>query len=305
MLLAADNIYQGDARDLLPQVAPESVALAVWSPPYHVGKNYEHGVTVEEWEGLLREVIALHEPILKPGGFLVININDILAFPDPALPRIQADNVSHRRQTVTREQIEQAKAAHPDANRRQLAALLGCSEQTVDRRLNGNNARGGKYQPQTRRRLAGPLLESAAYEAGLPLYDVRIWAKDPAWANSRWTSGSYRAVDDYEYLYVFWKPGVTKVDRDRIARTEWGEWGSRGIWRIPSVRRNDVHEAMFPPELPRRCIRLLTEPGDTVLDCFAGTGTTAVVAQELDRRFIAIELDPGYAEIARERVGRA
>ncbi|HEX4680503.1 MAG TPA: site-specific DNA-methyltransferase [Gaiellaceae bacterium] len=302
MLLHADEIYEGDARDLLPLVAPDSVALALWSPPYHVGKAYEEGVTVAEWEGLLREVIALHEPILKPGGFLVININDILAFPDPEMPRIQADNVSHRRQQVTREQIEQAIAAHPDANRRQLAALLGCSEQTIDRRLNGNNARGGKYQPQTRVKLAGPLLEEAAMEAGLYLHDRRVWLKDPAWVNSRWTSSSYRSVDDFEYLYVFWKAGVTKVDRGRLAHQEWGAWGSRGVWTIPSVRANDEHEAMFPSELPRRCIRLLTEPGELVLDCFAGSGTTAAVARELGRRYIAFELDPAYAQLARRRL---
>ncbi|HEX4680487.1 MAG TPA: site-specific DNA-methyltransferase [Gaiellaceae bacterium] len=302
MFLAADNIYEGDARDLLPLVAADSVALALWSPPYHVGKRYEESVTVGEWEGLMRDVIALHERILKPGGFLVININDILAFPDPTMPRIQADNVSHRRQTVTREQIEQTMAEHPDANRRQLAALLGCSEQTVDRRLNGNNARGGKYQPQTRVKLAGPLLEEAASAARLHLYDRRVWLKDPAWANSRWTSSSYRSVDDFEYLYVFWKPGVTKVDRGRLEQSEWGEWGSRGVWMIPSVRANNEHEAMFPPELPRRCIRLLTDPGEIVLDCFAGSGTTAAVARELKRHYIAIELDPTYARLARRRL---
>jgi DNA modification methylase len=89
---------------------------------------------------------------------------------------------------------------------------------------------------------------------------TNLWVKDPAWANSRWSSNSYCAVDDFEYVYVFWKPGVTKVDRDRLTRTEWGEWDSRGTWQIPSVRKNDAHEAMFPLELPRRCIRLLTGP---------------------------------------------
>lgn len=305
MPLAVDEIHEGDARALLPQIERDSVALAVWSPPYHVGKCYEQGVTSKAWEHLLGGVIALHEPILRPGGFLAININDILCFTDPKMPRIQADNISHRRQKVTREQIEATIAAHPDASRHQLAALLDCSEQTIDRRLNGNNARGGKYQPQTRVKLAGPLLEAAARDAGLYLYDRRIWLKDPAWANSRWTSSSYRSVDDFEYVYVFWKPGVTRVDRSRLESGEWGAWGSRGIWQIPSVRANDNHEAMFPPELPRRCIRLLTDPGDTVLDCFAGSGTTALVARELGRHYIAIELDPRYAALAHDRIAEA
>lgn len=97
---------------------------------------------------------------------------------------------------------------------------------------------------------------------------------------------------------------MTRVDRDRLTRTEWGEWGSRGTWRIPSVRKNDSHEAMFPQELPRRCIRLLTDPGDVVLDCFAGAGTTALAVQELDRRYIiGIELDRSYVRVSPQRLG--
>jgi hypothetical protein len=60
-------------------------------------------------------------------------------------------------------------AANPSFNTRQLVGLLCCSEQTIDRRLNGNNLRGGKYEPQTRVRLAGGLVEAAAYDAGFPV----------------------------------------------------------------------------------------------------------------------------------------
>lgn len=112
-------------------------------------------------------------------------------------------------------------------------------------------------------------------------YDRRIWVKDPAWANCNWTSNSYRSVDEFEYVYIFWKPGITKVDRNRLPQSAWAEWGSRGVWNIPSVRKNDIHEAMFPIELPRRLIRMLSDQGETVLDCFMGSGTTALAAVEL------------------------
>lgn len=78
--LASNSIYQGDARSYLPRIRPNSVALSVWSPPYFVGKDYESDLTFEEWQSLLREVIRLHFPVIKPGGFLVINIADILCF---------------------------------------------------------------------------------------------------------------------------------------------------------------------------------------------------------------------------------
>lgn len=293
--------HEGDNRDLLKLLPTDSVALSIWSPPYFVGKTYEQGLTVGEWSALIHAVIAEHARVLKPGGFMAINIADILAFSDDSLPRFQADVVSTKRSSVTREQVLEAKAAHPDYNRYQLAALLGCSEQTIQRRLDHNNVRGGKYKAQTRVKTVGGMLEEFALESGMPMYDRRVWVKDPAWANSRWHSLSYRSVDEFEYIYIFWKPGITKVDRTRLKREEWAEWGSRGVWDFASVRANDLHEAMFPPELPRRLIRMLTDPEDLVLDPFMGSGTTGIAAIELGRPFIGFELLRDYAQLANDR----
>lgn len=216
------------------------------------------------------------------------------------MPKYMADIISSKRSPVTRDDVLKMMEIHPDWNRYQLAEALGCSEQTVDRRLHGNNIRGGKYNSQTRVQLVGDMLSSYALEAGLYLYDRRIWQKDPAWANSNWTTQSYRAVDEFEYLYFFWKPGVTVVDRNKLTKKEWTEWGSRAIWSFPSVRKNDDHEAKFPVELPLRTIKLLTSPGDIVLDCFMGSGTTATAAKKEKRAYIGIELDPEYARLANQ-----
>jgi len=303
--LKLDRVHCGDCRRLLSQIRKETIACSFWSPPYHVGKSYEAETQYDQWVALLRECVRLHLEVLKPGAFLVVNINDILCFKDETMPRIQAATLNHRRCSVTREQILRVMRKHPEMNRYQLAARLGCSEQTIDRRLKHNNIRGGKKAPQTRVNLVGGLLDELACEAGLYLYDRRIWAKDPAWENCRWHTTSYRAVDDFEYLYMFWKPGITKVDRKRLRPEEWAEWGSRGVWSIPSVRSNDDHEAKFPLELARRVIRLFTDPGDIVLDCFMGSGTTGVAATELGRRFIGIELNPDYARAANQAARRA
>ncbi len=300
--LQLDNIYCGVAESLLKQIQPNSVAVSVWSPPYHVGKKYELGQTYNEWERMLEKVIQLHFDILKPGGFLAINIGDILCFPDPKMPRIQANNVSMRRSKVTKEDVEREMKKHPDYNRRQLAEILGCSEQTVDRRLHGNNIRGGKYSIQTRVKIVGGIIEKFALEAGLYSYDRRIWVKDAAWANCNWTSNSYRSVDEFEYIYIFWKPGITKVDRKRLSPEEWSEWGSRAIWNIKSVRKNNDHEAKFPLELPKRVIRLFSDPGETVLDCFMGSGTSAIAALSVGRHFIGIEKEKQYVELSRKSV---
>ena len=212
--------------------------------------------------------------------------------------------VGRKRSSVTQEDVVRAMELHPDYNRYQIAKLLGCSEQTVDRRLNGNNIRGGKSEAQTRVKIVGGLVEKWALGAGFYTYDRRVWVKDAAWENSRWASLSYRAVDEFEYLYIFWKPGITKIDRSRLTAEDWKEWGSRGVWNFPSVRSNDDHEAKFPIELPSRAIRLLTDPGDIVLDCFMGSGTTAAAAVRENRHFIGVELDADYVGLARKTVTR-
>lgn len=65
-----------------------------------------------------------------------------------------------------------------------------------------------------------------------------------------------------------------------------------------------MHPARFPAALPEFFIRLLTEPGDTVIDPFAGSNTTGVVAEGLRRRWIALERVPEYLEASRVRFER-
>ena len=300
--LTDNHLYCGDSRTLLHQIEPETVTLSFWSPPYFVGKSYEKHLSFEQWQELLHEVIGLHFEIIAPGGFVAINIADILAFSDSEMPRIQADNISLKRSGITREQVFSAKLAYPDFNRYQLAELLGCSEQTIDRRLNHNNVRGGKYTSQTKVKLVGGLVQEWAEDAGFFLYDRRAWVKDPCWENSRWHSLSYRAVDEFEYIYIFWKPGISIIDRNRLSKEEWIDWGSRAVWNIPSVRSNTEHEAQFPLELPRRVIRIFSGKGDLVIDPFMGLGTTAIAAIREQRRYIGIDYVPEYVERAAGRI---
>jgi site-specific DNA-methyltransferase (adenine-specific) len=296
--LDINRIYCGDAIALLPQIQPHSIALSVWSPPYHVGKDYEKRMTYDEWVALLSFAIKLHFDVLRPGGFLAINIADILCFKDDSLPKIMAENVSRRKVSITKEQVLETWSMHPECSRQQIAEMLNCSEQTIDRRVNGNNVRGGKYSAQTRVKLVGDILEKAAYGSSLYLYDRRIWVKDPAWENSRWHSISYRAIDEFEYIYIFWKPGISTIDKSKLSREEWINWGSRAVWHIASVRSNDDHEAKFPIELPRRLIQLFSKPGDNVLDCFVGSGTTAAAAIIEGRNYIGIDKEPKYVRLA-------
>lgn len=92
-----------------------------------------------------------------------------------------------------------------------------------------------------------------------------------------------------------------EVDRERIGKEEWAEWGSRAVWNIRSVQRNNRHECEFPEMLAERVIRLFTDTGDVVLDPFAGSGTTTAMARKLKRKYVGIDRLDKYAKLAQNR----
>ena len=77
----------------------------------------------------------------------------------------------------------------------------------------------------------------------------------------------------------------------------------RSVWTIPTQPYADAHFAAFPEALPERCIRAGSAVGDTVLDPFAGSGTTLLVACRLGRNAVGCELNPAYAAMAERRIG--
>lgn len=76
----------------------------------------------------------------------------------------------------------------------------------------------------------------------------------------------------------------------------------RTVWTIPIAPFPDAHFATFPPALAETCIKAGCPAGGVVLDPFAGSGTTGLVADRLKRRSILIELNPDYAAMAAERI---
>lgn len=81
-----------------------------------------------------------------------------------------------------------------------------------------------------------------------------------------------------------------------------GQRNRRSVWVIPTKPYSGAHFATFPEALVEPCIMATSRPGDLVLDPFAGSGTTGVVAHRLNRYFIGIELNPAYADLAMSRI---
>ena len=103
-----------------------------------------------------------------------------------------------------------------------------------------------------------------------------------------------------------WEGGISGIrNRRRYSGAPQGHpagRNKRSVWTVPTHHYEDAHFATFPPKLVEPCILAGSAPGDVVLDPFAGSGTTGVVALRHDRSFIGIELSAAYCEIARWRI---
>ena len=117
---------------------------------------------------------------------------------------------------------------------------------------------------------------------------------------------------DYEFILIFKKLGKPDVavsrevkEQSKMTTEEWREYFS-GHWTFGGARQ-DGHIAMFPEELPKRLIKMFAFKGETVLDPFMGSGTTALAARNLERNSIGYEINPEFIEIARRKlnVGQA
>lgn len=158
-----------------------------------------------------------------------------------------------------------------------------------------------------------PKLVDYLQSIGVYLYARIIWEKDDPWANSSHVSfhkkiqhAEYRILPAWEYVFVFRKGKQARKDnnvtKDRyITKSDWKKL-VHGVWKIRSVARNDMHEAMFPEELVYNCVQLYSFPNDIVLDPFSGSGTTSAVSKKSGRNYIGYELDEHYATISLKRL---
>lgn len=72
------------------------------------------------------------------------------------------------------------------------------------------------------------------------------------------------------------------------------------VLHLATETKNKNHSAVFPQDLPKWFIKLFTKKGDWVLDPFMGSGTTAIIAQQMERNAIGIEILPEYFKLAQK-----
>ncbi len=164
-------------------------------------------------------------------------------------------------------------------------------------------------------------------EIGFNIHDTMIWAKD-----SCAFPEATRYYPTFEYMFVFskGKPKTIHLIEDR--KNKWGgtnvhgtfrepdgtlkcrsatwketvckEYGVRfNVWNVPTEKNNKTgHPAVFPKAIARDHIITWSNEGDVVLDPFSGSGTTAIEALNLGRKFIGIEISEEYYEKSKKRI---
>ena len=142
------------------------------------------------------------------------------------------------------------------------------------------HCRGGIYVAMSSSEL--DVLQAAFRAAG------GKWSTFIIWAKNTFTLGRADYQRQYEPILYGWPEGATR---------HWcGDRDQSDVWQIKKPHKNDLHPTMKPVELVERAIRNSSRPGDTVLDCFGGSGTTMIAAEKSGRCARLIELDPKYVD---------
>jgi len=175
---------------------------------------------------------------------------------------------------------------------------------------------------------SGSSFKQALYfkEIGFNIHDTMIWQKISPFQHKN------RYIQCFEYMFVFSKGFRREANLIKDRKNKWAgtqihgterqkngqtknlskiqkskkvkEFGARyNIWDIPPDKNNKTgHPAVFPIQIAQDHIETWTNPGQTVMDPFMGSGTTGLACKNLNRDFIGIEKDREYFRIAKQRI---
>jgi len=259
-----NRIIQGDCRNVLRDMPDESVHLAITSPPYNVGLDYDghndHMSYAEYLAWLLPVWRELHR-VLVDGGRFALNIAPT--------------------------SIKDFKPIHYD-----LAAQLRSLGFIMRTEILW-------YKQTMRRRTAWGSWKSPRNPHIIPSWEyVLVFSK------GSWTLEGDKKLADIageEFIKFsdgFWPIGPETKGRQPFLKSLYPT--RRGRNTVQAKR--DGHPAPFPEELIYRLIKFYTYRGNVVLDPFGGTGTVAVVARKTGRHFVHIDLSKKYCQIAAQRL---
>lgn len=268
-LISDLQILTGDNRKILPKLSAESVQCCVTSPPYWGLRDYDHALQIGaetspvQYVENLVEVFHEVRRILRKDGTLWLNVGDGYA--------------------------RNGGTGNCGPN-----AIVGNTKKHIQKR----NCKVPNCWGLKDRDLMGlPWRIAFALQADGWILRSRItWIKKTAMPESV----KNRPTNATEDIFLMSKE-PTYYYNSEVVREVTGA-NLRNCWVLGPDTSGNGHPATFPRELARRCILLGSRDGDTVLDPFSGSGTTGVVAQELGRSAILIELNSEYSKITKKRL---
>lgn len=172
---------------------------------------------------------------------------------------------------------------------------------------------GGRFRCFANHAEVGRRLEAAGLEPLVPVLWKKPTNKPNAFLGSGFIPTNGYVTLDCEHVLVHrkgggrkWPPGDVLRYASAFSKEERDQWFTQ-VWTFAGVRQagEGRRTAAFPQELPERLVRMFSVVGDTVLDPFAGTGTTVEVARAWGRRGIGVERDAALVTAARARWGDA
>lgn len=262
-----NQILEGDCRDLLPQLPDACIDLIITSPPYADQRQHVYGgVPPDEYVEWFLPIAAECKRVLKPTGSFVLNIKERV--------------VNGERHTYV------------------LELILKMREQgwlwTEEYIWHKKNTYPGKWPNRFRDAWERCLHFTKQKKFKMFQEAVRVPMGEWRHARLRKLSENDLRRDESRVGSGFGK---------RVANWIGREWAyPTNVLHMATECYNRNHAATFPVDLPAWFIKLFTEPGDLVLDPFIGSGTTAVAAVRLGRKYLGFELNPQYVATARQRL---
>lgn len=266
-LLLLDTILCGDCRKVLAKMPVDSVDLIVTSPPYADQRVKTYGgIHPDRYVEWFKPIAAELRRTLKPSGSFVLNIKERV--------------VDGERHTYVLELIL-------------MMRRMGW-RWVEEYCWHKKNCHPGKWP--NRFRDAWERCLQFTKSPNFKMNQEEVMVPVGEWSKGRLKnlSETDRIRDESATASGFGKNVSNWVGRDLVYPTN--------VLHLATVCHNSHHSAAFPEELPAWFIRLFTDPGDVVLDPFAGVGTTALAAKRLDRRYVGIEIKEEYCKIAEEEL---
>ena len=301
------KLYNGDSEKVMKDLEDESIDLLVTSPPYYNAREYSQWDSLEEYLQDMKDIFTVAYKKMKNHKTIVVNVGDIVA-----------QDGKHKWST----------------RKLPLGAYFTVMLEEVGF-IFIDDYIWDKGEPQSKRHLGNPPYphyqypvnvyehilvftkhelnkeripcpdcdELKVYSNGQTGIGVQSWeCKNPK-CPTKSAKGRGKRFSERSIMMNSYKKPENEISEETIKK-----WRRDIVQITPVIKINSKgdnrlgHTAPFPKELPKMAIEFFSGVNDVVLDPFLGSGTSGIVALELGRKFIGIELNEEYYGLADKRI---